>query len=96
MTLEYTGIGVVRGFTIEAAKVEQVECSCECGYKGVAAIGESVAFCPDCGRVLWHRVCHDCKGPQTPAHANKPCQYCGCPVVLWEPANVDDCQKGAL
>ena len=83
MTL--THVGTVRGFTIEAVKVEQIERSCKCGYRGVAVPGESVAFCPDCGKVLWQRVCHECKRPQGPDDINKLCQYCGCPVVLWEP-----------
>ena len=79
MTL--THIGRVRGITIEAVKVERVECGC--GYRGVAVMGQSVAFCPDCGNALWHRVCHDCGKPQLPSHVNDPCQSCGCPVVLW-------------
>jgi len=85
--MNLTHIGTVRGFKIEAVKVEPVECSCGCGYRGVAVMGQAVAFCPDCGRVLWHRVCHDCRKPQGPVGVNKPCQHCGCPVVIWEQFN---------
>ena len=82
MTL--THVGTVRGFTIEAVKVEQIERSCECGYRGVAVPGESVAFCPDCGKVLWQRRCVSCGASQRHTRRlNDICEKCGCGVLLW-------------
>ena len=36
---------------------------------------------------IWLKYCHDCGEPASENQAeNEPCEFCGCPAVIWQPS----------